>query len=299
MGKGYFPEIWITWIFLVTKIDQHLPELVVIEWAKNWWLLKFPNVGIQFSHHLALSPNNIAKMMWKLNTSIHSTETLQNATAKDSAGVKFFTMWGSSLDFLNITAFQVVSQLIIIIWVDAEILNFSGTELGTSIDIVYVGWFVSPQSSFLLISNFCGLENWAFGKRHPCRYLDPKGDGSECNARKKIDYDYPLLSPLSLSLFFEWLVLLCEFHWVNWVLDSQAWHMVHEIMRSPQFQAGFFTISSHSKRQLPSLPCRRKWSNGSWLPPLTRFLRPALPVAGGPVPSPLRGERSSHWRPRF
>ena len=219
--------------------------------------------------------------MWTLNTSIHST------VSKDSAGVKFFTMWGSSLDFLKITAFQVASQLIIIIWVDAEILNFSGTEFATSIDIVYVGWFVSPQSSFLLISNFCGLEKLGIWKKHLMPLKTPKGDGADGNARKLGLWLSIVVS--SLSLFFEWLVRLCEFHWV---LDSQAWHMVHEIMRSPQFQAGFFTSSQASPVA----------GNEAMVHDCLHWLASCgqrCPSLGGPYQVLKGGERSSHWRPRF
>ena len=138
------------------------------------------------------------------------------------------------------------------------------------------------QSSFLLISSVCGLENLAFFSEASMPVNSPRSDGSEWNAHK-LGLSI-VVSFLSLSLYsFEWLVLQSESHWV---LDSQPWHMAPRSWGAPAVPGDLSKYHQyhHSKAtRLPSFPCPyRKWSNGSWLPPLTRYLRPALPVAGGP-----------------
>ena len=91
------------------------------------------------------------------------------AVSKDSAGVKFFTGDHRWISF--ITAFR-VSQLIIIIWVDAEILNFSGTEFATCIDIA-CGMICFTANQFFS-SDFKLLRVGQLGwKKYPCRLKTP------------------------------------------------------------------------------------------------------------------------------
>ena len=133
-------------------------------------------------------------------------------------------------------------------------------------------------------------------KKHPCRYLDPKGDGSECNAGKKNRLWLSIVvSSLSLSIL--------------WMVSTSMWISLSTWFTSMAHGAWDHEISPVPSRSVPSVATA---PSPAPKPPLSQEMKqwfmtasidslPAASVARrwGARTKSWDRERSSHWIPRF